>query len=441
MKTNITRRRFIKQVATTGLALPLLLPRLSLAQSPNGKLRHACVGVGGMGWADLNSINSSSLVDIVALCDVDENNLNKAAQAFPQAKKYRDWREMLEKEQKNIDSLNVSTPDHMHAPVAMSALNLGKHIYCQKPLTHEVFESRQLTLAARQAKVVTQMGIQIHSEIVYRTAVKLIQNGAIGKIKTWYSWQGGNPWPHGDRPDYADPIPLTLDWDKWIGVAPFRPYKANIYHPTNWRGWQDFGCGVLGDFACHILDPVFSALQITCPTTIRGQSAPMNSETWPVWNIIEYEFPGTPYTAAKTIKGAWCDGKQPPEGLIELPEGQNLPAAGSLILGEEGAIVLPHIGGPQLYPKENFKDYPRPKLEPDNHYHQWVKACLGQGKATADFDFSGPLTETVLLGNVAIRFPDKTLNWDAAQFKFTNNDDANQFLRRDYRKGWQVAGL
>jgi hypothetical protein len=440
-QTNITRRRFIKQVASTGIALPMLLPRLSLAQSPNSKLHHASIGVGGMGWSDLNSIHSSNKVEIVALCDVDENNLNRAAQRFPQAKKYRDWRDMLDKESQNIDSVNVSTPDHMHAPAAMTALNLKKHVYCQKPLTHETFESRALTLAAQKAKVVTQMGIQIHSEIVYRTAVKLIQDGAIGKIKTWYSWQGGTPWPHGDRPTDADPVPAHLDWDKWIGVAPMRPYKEKIYHQAHWRGWQDFGCGVLGDFACHILDPVFSALQIKYPTSIRGESAPMNTETWPVWNIIEYEFPGTKYTAGKTIKGFWYDGKRPPDGLVELPDGQNLPGGGSLFLGEDGAMVLPHIGGPQLYPREKFKSYPRPKLGPDDHYHQWVNACLGTGKSTADFDFSGPLTEAVLLGNVAIRFPQKNLAWDAPNLKFTNLADADKFLRRPYRPGWQVKNL
>lgn len=441
MNNTTTRRQFIKQTAAT-FAVPMILPGLSMAQSANGKLNHASIGVGGMGGSDINSISSHAKVNIIAICDVDENNLNAAALKFPNARKYRDWRELLDKEEKNIDSVNVSTPDHMHAPIAMTAIEKGKHVYCQKPLTHEVFEARQLTLAARRKNVVTQMGIQIHADVTYRMAVILLQQGAIGKVKEWHSWQGGTPWPVQGRPEGSDPVPATLDWDKWIGVAPTRPYKAEVYHPQKWRGWQDFGSGVLGDFACHIFDPVFTALKIGHPLTIEAETSPLNNETWPKWNVVSYEFGATPYTAGKTIKGTWYDGKQPATELALMPEGYRLPRGGSLLIGTEGTMVLPHWAGPQLYPLEKFKGYARPKdMGHVDHYHQWVDACMGNAKAGADFDFSGPLSETVQLGNVAARVSNKKLIWDSANLKINNDSEANKMIRRKYRKGWEVKGL
>src|SRR3972149_5561639 len=256
-----TRRSFLKQTAAIA-GLAAFMPRLSLGNSANSRLQHASIGVGGMGWSDLNSILNGGATEIVAICDVDADSPPKAAEKLPNARKYRDWRELLEREADKIDSVNVSTPDHMHAPIAMSAIRLGKHVYCQKPLTHTVYEARQLTLAARQANVVTQMGIQIHADVTYRMAVRIIQDGAIGKIKEWHSWQGSGH-PGGGRPEGQDPVPPNLDWDKWIGVAPMRPYKKDIYHPARWRGWREFGSGVMGDFACHIFDPVFTALELS----------------------------------------------------------------------------------------------------------------------------------------------------------------------------------
>ncbi len=437
-----TRRQFIKTTAA-GLSMPLIFPRLNTAQSANGKLSHASIGVGGMGWSDINSIANHAGVNIVAICDVDENNLNHAAQKFPNARKYRDWRELLEKEEKNIDSVNVTTPDHMHAAIAMTAINAGKHVYCQKPLTHEVYEARQLTLAARRKGVVTQMGIQIHADITYRMAVVLLQGGAIGEICEWHSWQGSSSWGTGGRPAGADPVPPTLDWDKWIGVAPMRPYKKEIYHPTKWRGWQDFGTGVLGDFACHIFDPVFTAIEPGPVLSLSAESAPLDKENWPAWNIVRYELGGSKYTAEKTIKATWYDGdKRPPLHLAQMPEGYRLPRSGSLIVGTEGAMVLPHWAGPQLYPVEKFKNYPRPKdLGHVDHYHQWVDACLGKGKADTNFDYSGPLTEAALLGSIAVRTQNTNLVWHTRKLRFKNNSDANKLIKRDYRKGWEVNGL
>ena len=442
MGMKVTRRRFLKQAAV-GLAVPMIFPKLSLANSPNGRLQHASVGVGGMmGGADMNSIINSGKVDIVAICDVDSNHLAKAAALVPQARQYRDWREMLEKEAGKIDSVNVSTPDHMHAPIALSAINLGKHVYCQKPLTRTVHEARRLTDAAQKHSVVTQMGIQIHSEIAYRLAVRLVQEGALGKIQQWHSWQGPGSWPVGGRPEGSDPVPETLKWDLWLGVAPERPYKEKIYHPVQWRGWQDFGSGVMGDFACHIFDPVFGAIEPGRLLSVQAKSAEMNSETWPVWREVEYEFVGSKFTADKTIKGIWYDGgKMPPADLVQLPEGRSMPGGGSLIIGEEGFMVLPHVGGPQLYPLEKYKGYPKPKLEPQDHYGQWVNACLGEGEATANFSYSGPMTEAVQLGNIAVRFPGQKLIWDTAKLQVTNVAEANKHVHRKYRKGWEVEGM
>ncbi|MHC4745498.1 MAG: Gfo/Idh/MocA family protein, partial [Planctomycetota bacterium] len=413
---NTTRRSFLKKTA----AFATFLPGLSLADSPNSRLQHASIGVGGMGNSDLNAILRGGTTDIVAICDVDASNLAKAAQRLPNARKYRDWRELLEKEAENIDSVNVSTPDHMHAPISYSAIKLGKHVYCQKPLTHTVHEARQLTLAARKAKVVTQMGIQIHADISYRMAAAIIQQGAIGKIKEWHSWQGSGAWTAGGRPEGQDPIPANLDWDKWIGVAPMRPYKKDIYHPVRWRGWRDFGSGVMGDFACHIFDPVFTAIEVSHCKTVRAEVPKTDKETFPNWQIAHFTFPGTKYTAEDAIDGTWYNGpKRPSRDLVPMPPEYKLPGAGSIIIGHHGVMVLPHWAAPQLYPLEKFKGYKRPKIKSVDHYQQWVDACLGKGKAEADFDYSGPLTETAQLGNVAISFPNQTLNWNAKKFKIT----------------------
>ncbi|MDQ1255798.1 MAG: hypothetical protein QG656_392, partial [Candidatus Hydrogenedentes bacterium] len=345
MKNCMTRRGFLQRAAA-GVAGPLVLPRLSLGASADGRLRHAAIGVANMGKGDLFAIAGSGRVDIVALCDIDENHLNAAAQPLPNARLYRDWRELLDKEKDNIDSVNVSTPDHMHAPIALSAIELGKHVYCQKPLAHEVFEARRLTEAARNAGVVTQMGIQIHSYDVYRRAVMMLRSGVIGKVKEWHSWCSASySTPGMDRPAGEDPVPPTVNWDSWIGVAPMRPYKEGVYHPRSWRTWRDFGCGSMGDFGCHIFDPVFTALKLGAPRTVRAEAPEFTAEVWPQWSIVHYEFPGTHWTAGDTIQGTWYDGgKQPPHELAPpLAEGQKWPDMGSLILGEEGAMLLPHI--------------------------------------------------------------------------------------------------
>ncbi len=445
MKPEITRRAFLRQAAAAGAALPLILPRLSLAAPPSGKLQHAAIGVGGQGASDLECIAGSGKVNVYALCDIDEATLKKAEKKYPGARLYRDWREMFDKEKGNIDSVNVSTPDHTHAPASMTAIRQGIHVFCEKPLTHDVHEARQLTLAAREKGVASQMGIQIHSHEFYRTAVKWLKDGAIGGVKEWHSWCGAvYTTDDKKRPKGQDPVPAHVEWDLWLGVAPKRPYKKDIYHPFKWRCWRDFGGGATGDFGCHIFDPVFTALEIAAPLTITAEAECVSEEVYPAWTILRYAFPGTPLTAGKTVNATWIDGgKKPDTGLSpHLPKGHELPPSGSMIIGEEGTLIIPHVGPPHLYPEEKFKDYPKPALEPLDHYHEFVEAALGNvEKAGANFDFAGPLTEAVLLGNVANRFPGKTLEWNAEKLKFANNRDANEYLRRRYRRGWRVKGL
>ncbi len=444
MKKHITRRTFIKHAAAAGMAGPLIVPRLSFASPPSSKLQHAAIGVDRQGAHDLSNIYSSGKVAVVALCDIDRNSLMKAAQKYPDARLYRDWREMLEQEEKNIDSVSVATPDHTHAPAAMTAIRKGKHVFCEKPLTHEVYEARQLTLAARKRGVATQMGIQIHSHDVYRTAVHWLKEGAIGKVKEWHSWCSAS-YTNADkkRPGGEDPIPRGVDWDLWIGVAPERPYKTDVYHPFKWRAWRNFGGGATGDFGCHIFDPVFTALGIGAPLTVSCKAECISDEVWPAWVMADYEFPGAALTAGKTIHATWMDGgKQPAMNLSpHLPEGYGPPSSGSMLIGEEGTLIIPHVAAPKLFPEEKFKDYPQPKWEPKSHYHEFVEAAMGNGVAGANFDFSGPLTEAVLLASVANRFPDQTLEWNAKKLRFNNCREANAYLRRRYRAGWKVRGL
>jgi len=444
LKKLISRRRFLQNAAMAGAAFPLILPGLSYAKPANSRLQHAAIGVGGQGESDLSSIVSSGKVDVVALCDIDEVNLKKAAKTYPNAKLYRDWREMLDSEGRRIDALNIATPDHMHAPAAMSAIRKGIHVYCEKPLTHEVYEARQLTLAARKKGVATQMGIQIHAHEYYRTAVHYLQAGAIGKVKEWHSWCNSKfTTDDKKRPEGADPVPSSVNWDLWLGVAPERPYKQGIYHPFNWRCWRDFGGGATGDFGCHIFDPVFTALGIGAPISLSCEAESVSDEVHPGWTIAKYLFPGTPLTAGNTIEATWRDGGllPPVEFSPHLEKDHDLPPSGSMLIGEEGTLIIPHVGPPQLHPRPKFADYPKPTLAPMDHYHEFVEGALGNGTPGANFDFSGPLAETVLLATIANRYPGKTFEWNAEKMTFTNFPEADQFLQRKYRDGWRVRGL
>ena len=444
MNDGITRRTFMTKAAAAGVAVPLILPRLSMAAPPSGRLQHAAIGTAGQGGGDLAAIHSSGKVDVIALCDVDALLLEKASQQYPGARLYRDWREMLAQEAGNIDSVSIGIPDHMHAPATMTALRLGKHVFCEKPLTRTVYEARKIAEAARKAGVATQMGNQIHSHDAYRTAVHWIREGAIGKIKEWHSWCGAvYTTPDKKRPAGSDPVPEHLDWDLWLGVAPERPYLKDVYHTFWWRNYRDFGGGNLGDFGCHIFDPIFTALELEAPLTVTCDAECVSDEVWPHWNSARYVFPGTPMTVHDTIVGTWSDGGRQPSPSVSahLPQDKALPGSGSIVIGEEGVLLIPHVAAPRLYPEEKFASYPQPELEPINHYHSFVEAALGNGVCGSNFGYAGPLTEAVLLGTVAHRFPGATLEWNARRLRISNHREANQHLRRSYRKGWEVRGL
>lgn len=437
-KISRSRRKFLKTTSTFASA-PLVLPNLISSASPNGKLNHAVIGSDGQGWSDLNNISSHPNVHITAICDVDTSRMAKAAAKFPDARKYQDWRELLEAEGDKIDSVQVAIPDHMHASVSIAAMKKNKHVYCEKPLAHEIGEARAMGNWAKKSGIITQMGNQIQSSIEYRSAVVLLQNGVIGKIKEVHAWSGAS-FPGNGRPDGADPIPKNLDWDKWVGVAPERPYKGGIYHPFNWRGWQDFGTGPIGDFMCHIMDSPFKALELTAPTSVVATGVPdrwandeaIHSENWPEWATYEYVFPGTKWTTEKAIKVYWYDGgKKPPRKIAGFEKDERqLPGSGSLFIGETGNLLLPHVGGPQLVPYSKNKGLQRPKLNGKSHYHSFVDACLGKDVTTSNFGFAVPLTETTLLGNVANRFHGKKLEWNQEKMTISNNSEANSLVKR-----------
>ena len=440
-----SRRAFLKTLGAATTTAPFFARTLHAA-APSRVLRHASFGGGGMAASDITAIASNPWVKLVALADVDRSRIGEILQAFPDVKVYSDWRELLDREGRNLDSVNVSVPDHMHAPIAASAMQLGKHVYCQKPLAHDLYETRALTQLAREKKVVTQMGIQLHAHKVYRQAVALIQSGAIGKIREVHSWTFKRWGDTGAPPDRSDPIPETLNWDLWLGVAAARPYITDHYHPQNWRKRLDFGTGTFGDMGCHIIDPVFEALTLTAPLSLRSEGPPPDRWNWPSQSRIHYTFPGTRYTAEKTLRLTWYDGDAMPapeiRALAKLPSRTEQEIdQGSLFIGTEGVMHLPHPHAPKLYPEEKYKDLVLPPAEQGHHWTEWAEACRTGAKPTTNFDYSGPLTEAVLLGSIAVRFPQTTLEWDTARLRFKNAPSANAFLRRQYRRGWEVRGL
>jgi predicted dehydrogenase len=452
-----TRRQFLRTSSISAAAISIF-PRHILAasggKSPNEKLNIAGIGVGGMG---ANNVNACSGENIVALCDVDSNYAAKTFAKYPKAKVYRDFREMLDK-QKDIDAVIVATPDHTHATIAIAAIRAGKHVYVQKPLAHSVFEARALTLAAREHKVMSQMGNQGHSGDGTRLVKEWIASGVIGAVREVDVWTNRPVWPTGvevDRPKEMPPVPNGLDWDLWLGPAPVRPYNP-CYLPGLWRAWCDFGTGALGDMGCHLLDTPFWALDLKYPDSVEGsiskywhaewqESKPRN-ETYPRSAIIRYRFPGR--DGRPPVKVTWWDG-----GLIpSRPEtvGPKEPlgggGGGSIFHGEKGTIIAECYGqNPRIFPVELGRDLPKvpQTLERvpgglDGHEKNWIRACKEGKSATSDFSYSGPLSEMVLMGNLAARFPERQLLWDGEKMEVTNDADANALVRRTYREGWTL---
>ncbi len=424
------------------------------ARNLASKLQVACVGVDGMGFSDLSQVGSHPSVEFVGFCDVDANRFARADEKFPGVPHFRDYREMLEQLGDAVDAVLVDTPDHMHAPVAVAALARGKHVYCQKPLAHTVWECRQMRLWAEKMGVTTQMGNQIHSHPAYRLGTRLIREGAIGKVLEVHSWIGvkGNERTRLFAPPPSAEAPANVDWNLWIGAAPMRPY-APAYHPFTWRDWQDFGGGALGDFGCHVLDPVFTATGVSTPLSVQATNSGINEQVWPTFETVRYEFAGTEFTAGDTLPLTWSDGGlKPPHSLAQMPGNVDLPGGGSLFIGEEGTMVLPHVGMPTLYPVEKFAGFSMPEVEARNHWHDWVDAAIAGEQTTDGFSYAGPLAEAVQLGNVATRLavatlnpvngqltdPKKVLAWDAEACQFTNAPEANALLSKAYRDGFDV---
>jgi hypothetical protein len=301
-----------------------------------------------------------------------------------------------------------------------------------------------MRLLAEKKQLITQMGNQIHSNLEYRLGTRLLKEGAIGKIKEVHSWVGvkGQQYYSGTKRPPEAPVPATLNWNLWLGAAPERPYANDVYHPFKWRDWQDFGSGALGDFGCHILDPVFTALELTAPKTILAEHAGFNPELWPGPETVTYVFPSTKYTVGGTIKVIWRDGElKPPKELAQMPADAELPKSGSLFIGEGGTMILPHVGMPKLYPTPKFADFKIPDEKKLSHWHVWVDGVLNNTKTSDGFEYAGPLTETVQLGNIAARLPGKTLEWDPVALKITNNADANALLTKNYRSGFAVEAV
>jgi len=449
-RNHSTRRDFLRNTAGTLAATSLLGAPAARAVSSSELLQVASVGVGGMiGRHDLSNLTGSPQVRLVALCDVDAKFLGEADMVFPGTKTFRDYRRMLDEMADDIDAVMISTPDHMHGSIALAAMELGKHVYCQKPLAHNLFECRAMgQMAADNNELVTQMGTQAHSHAAYRTGVAMIRAGAIGKVKEVHMWVSKS-WdgPATGRPERTDPVPENFDWDLWLGVAPERPFAEKTYHPHQWRRWTDFGTGTLGDMGCHIFDPVFSALDLGAPTKVISNGPKCHAETYSPDSDVVYHYAGTEFTDGD-ITCRWTDGSAgsvPDVAKAQLPEPQSpedpnafkFPGGGSFFVGEKGVMVLPHVDMPKFFSHGEPMDVAVEEVPGKNHYHEWADVCRGEGEASAPFSYGCPLTEAVLAGTIATRFPGEELTWNSADLKF-DHEEANQLIRRQYRPGREL---
>ncbi|HZA35085.1 MAG TPA: Gfo/Idh/MocA family oxidoreductase [Vicinamibacterales bacterium] len=452
-KRIISRRQFAATTALGALSAAIVPSRVLGAQAPSNRLNIAGIGIGGMGASNLKACAAAG-ENIVALCDVDRDYAAKTIALYPKAAVYTDYREMLEKE-KGIDAVVIATPDHTHATITLAALQAGKHVYCQKPLTHTVSEARMITEAARRHKVQTQMGNQGHSMESMRLLKEWLDDGAIGNVTEVHAWTdrpvGGDPWSDfavQARPSDTPPVPKTLDWDKWLGPVPFRPYHP-AYHPLKWRAWLDFGTGPLGDMGCHILDPAFWALELGPPQSVEATSTHYDpavaSETYPRASIVRYAFPAR--GIRPPVKLTWYDGRLLPPLPPELEPGRPLPGSGALLIGDKGTILHGSHGadGVRLIPETRMQKYKRPpktlRRVTGGHESDWIRACKEGPKGVppcSTFEYGGALTEMVLLGVLAIRMKDQRLEWDSQSLRFTNNESANELLRIQYREGWTL---
>jgi len=440
-----SRRSFIKtaSLASAAIAMPAILKSQGPSgQSPNNKLNIACCGVGGRGWDAVDGVKDENFV---AFCDVDDARAAKTYDAFPNVPHFRDFRVMLEKLGNKIDAVTVSTPDHMHFPIAMAALSLGKHVFVEKPLTHTIDEARKLAALAREKKVATQMGNQGHANEGWRLIKEWSEAGILGEVREIHSWTDRPIWPQGiDKPDHSKSMPVvpsTFDWDLWLGVAQAREYDP-AYAPFNWRGYWDFGTGALGDMGCHIMDGAYWALDLTAPTAVEAVSAHQTSISPPTASVVKYEFPARGKLPA--VKWTWYDGGLLPTLPPDLEATRQLQPNGSLIIGSKATVfadtyyasarIIPEAKMKELAPSLPAKTIPRIT---GGHFAEWIRACKGGTPAGSNFDHSSRLTETVLLSNVAVRAR-RRIEWDSAALKVTNLPEANQYISKNYRPGFGV---
>ncbi|MBC7921718.1 MAG: Gfo/Idh/MocA family oxidoreductase [Ferruginibacter sp.] len=437
----ITRRDFVRGAAFTAAAFTIV-PRHVLGRgfiAPSDKLNVAAIGIGGMGKNNIAALAPTE--NIVALCDIDEVYAAKVFDLYPNAKRYKDYRRMLET-QKDIDGVIIATPDHQHALQAMTAMKLGKHVYVQKPLAYTVHESRELAkLAKANPKVVTQMGNQGHSSDDARLINEWIADGAIGKVSEVHVWTNRPVWPQGiPAPTDNPPVPASLDWDLFLGPAPGRAYHP-AYTPFKWRGWVDYGQGALGDMGAHLIDHVNWSLKLGYPASVEASSTPFNKESYPTASIVTYTFPARGKMSAVTM--TWYDGGLLPPKPEELGTEPVDKGGGALYIGDKGKLMHGTYGAkPRLLPQSRMDAYkqPAPTIARVgmSHERNWAEASKGNGKATCPFEYAGPLNETMLLGVVALRAPGQKLLWDGPNMKFTNAPEVNPFLTREYRQGWTL---
>jgi predicted dehydrogenase len=417
---------------------------------PSERVNLAGIGAGGMGGGDIATFHRLG-ANVVALCDVDDARAAGSYNAYPQARRYKDFRILLDKEAKNIDAVTVGTPDHIHAVASMAAIRAGKHVYCQKPLTHTLYECRQLTKAARAAKVMTSMGNQGHATEGARLTNEWLRAGVIGEVREVHVWsdRAGKLWKQGiGRPTETPSVPSTLDWNLWLGPVRERPYHP-AYAPVSWRGWWDFGTGALGDMGCHIIDHPVWALELPAPTSVESRTTldgtlldggKINFETYPLASIIYYEFPAR--GKLPPVKMTWYEGGLMPPAPQGMPAGQQLPDNGALYVGSQGTMYHGSHGGmPQLLPAplhEKAKTVAKTMDRSPGHYEEWIAACKGGKAPAAAFDYSGPLTEIVLLGVLSLRAPGRRLEWDSENLKVSNLPELNEFTHIEYRQGWTL---
>jgi len=437
MNGHTHRRTFLKRSLAFGAGVWVVGSGSGLlASQANEKLNIGIIGCGGRGGGNLNGTKGEN---IYALCDIDGNTLGKVAKEFPEAKTFTDFRQMLDR-CPELDAVVVSTPDHTHAVAAKQAMELGKHVYCEKPLTHSIREARVLKETARRTGVATQMGNQGHSNDGVRRMVEIVRSGAIGPITEVHAWTNRPIWPQGVESVSSEPVPDHVDWDLWIGPAPFTEFSS-AYHPFAWRGFWDYGTGALGDMACHILDGAFWACDLKNPTRMVAENEGMTEISAPNWSVIHYEFPAR--DGKPPVKFTWYDGgKLPPE---ELVHGKELRNGGSILVGEKGTIYIPDDYGSRfvLLPEEKFEGFeaPEPTIpRSPGHHADWIEACKGRERpACSNFDYACDLTETVLLGNLAVRAGNGVeVEWDAENMAVKGADQVDPFIEREYRDGWSL---